>query len=61
MKMRPISPLSYDSAEDYYSEQMAINPEDQDYDFKDDSFDRRECDRAALIYELTYFRQDSRY
>ncbi|OBX09579.1 hypothetical protein QV08_01155 [Gallibacterium salpingitidis] len=61
MKIRPISPLSYDSAEDYYGEQMAINAEDQDCDCEDDWIDKRECDKAALDYELTYFRQDSRY
>ncbi|WKT00499.1 hypothetical protein NYR30_04215 [Gallibacterium salpingitidis] len=59
MRIRPISPLSYDSDVDYY-ESLAINHEDQDY-YEDDYVDPSECDKAALDYELTYFRQDSRY
>lgn len=59
MRRRSISPWNYDNPDDYY-ESLAINKQDQEY-YEDDSFDHRECDRAALIYELTYFRQDSRY
>lgn len=54
-----MSTWKYDSDVDYY-ESLAINKQDQEY-YEDDSFDPRECDKAALDYELTYFRQDSRY